>query len=27
VNIVQAVAGTDKHSVLFTRGDAIKRLW
>jgi hypothetical protein len=27
VNIVQAVAGTDKHSVLFTHGDGLKRLW
>lgn len=27
VNIVQSVSGTDKHSVLFTRGDGLKRLW
>ena len=27
VNIVQAVRGTDKHSVLFTHGDGLKKLW
>ena len=27
VNIVQLVAGTEKHSALFTRGDGLKRLW
>jgi hypothetical protein len=27
VNIVQFVAGAQKHSVLFTKGDGVKRLW
>ena len=27
VNIVQFVAGAQKHSVLFTRGDGVRRLW